>query len=107
MRLVHWLVTAPVALVLVIFALSNRGTTDLNFWPFDFVLEAPTYLVVLLLLLIGFALGELVAWVMRGSHRRERRAQAKRIAALERELAACQAAKSLPANSTIALIDRS
>jgi len=105
-RLVHWLVTAPVALVLVVFALSNRGTVDLNFWPFDFVLEAPIYLLVLLLLVIGFALGEFVAWIMRGSHRRERRVQAKRITALERELQEHRAAKSLPASSSTSLIDR-
>ncbi|HUZ72201.1 MAG TPA: lipopolysaccharide assembly protein LapA domain-containing protein [Stellaceae bacterium] len=91
MRLVHWVVTAPVAVVAVLFAVSNRTAVTVTLWPLPARLEAPLYLVVLLTLLVGFLAGELVAWINGGRARRAARAQGQRIEALERELAATQA----------------
>ena len=91
MKLIHWLVTAPLALLLIIFAVSNRDSTIVTFWPLPAELAAPLYLVVLLALLVGFLVGELVAWINGRRWRREARFRARRIEALERELAATQA----------------
>ncbi len=91
MKLVHWLVTAPLALLLVVFAVSNRESVTVTLWPLPVVLDAPLYLVVLLVLLIGFLVGQLVAWINGRHWRREARRRARRIEALERELAATQA----------------
>ena len=91
MRLVHWFVTAPIALLLVIFAVSNRDSVMVEFWPLPAALVAPLYLVVLLSLLAGFLIGALTAWITGGRRRREARLRARRIEALERELAATQA----------------
>jgi uncharacterized integral membrane protein len=91
MRLIHWIVTVPAAVVAVIFAVSNRETASVTFWPLPVVLDAPLYLVVLLALLLGFLVGELVAWINAGRARRLARERARRIEALERELAATQA----------------
>jgi uncharacterized integral membrane protein len=90
-RHLHWLVTGPVILVLVIFAVSNRETVTVTLWPLPFSLDAALYLVVLLAALAGFLIGELVAWINGRSWRREARVKARRIEALERELAATQA----------------
>jgi lipopolysaccharide assembly protein A len=87
MKLVHWLITAPLALVLVVFAVANRETISLTLWPAPVSLNAPIYLVVLLALLVGFLIGELVAWINSHRARRETRALSRRVAALERELA--------------------
>lgn len=91
MKLVHWLVTLPLAIILVIFAVSNLNSVVVSFWPFPETLEAPLYLVVLLALFTGFLFGELVAWINGRRHRREARRRARRIEALERELGATQA----------------
>ena len=91
MRLVHWIVTLPAAAVLVVFAVSNREPATVAFWPLPARLDAPLYLVVLLALLVGFLAGELVAWINAGRARRLARERARRIEALERELAATQA----------------
>lgn len=91
MRLVHWVVTLPVALVVVLFAVSNRESVTVTVWPLPVRLEAPLYLVVLLALLAGFLVGELVAWINGARARRLARERARRIEALERELAATQA----------------
>jgi len=70
-----------------------------EFWPLPAVLVAPLYLVVLLSLLAGFVIGAFAAWLNGGRRRREARLRARRIEALERELAATQArlAASRPA----------
>jgi lipopolysaccharide assembly protein A len=96
MRLVHWLVTLPAAIILVIFAISNREHVTVAFWPLPARLEAPLYLVVLLALLAGFLFGELVAWINGRRARRLARQRARRIEALERELAATQANLAAP-----------
>jgi lipopolysaccharide assembly protein A len=85
-RLFHWLVTAPVALVLVVFAVSNRAVVTVTLWPFPVEISAPVYLLVLLSLLVGFLVGMLVAWIGGRSSRRAARAHAKRADSLKREI---------------------
>jgi uncharacterized integral membrane protein len=95
-RLVHWFVTLPVALVVILFAVSNRDGVTVTLWPLPVRLDAPLYLVVLLALLAGFLVGELIAWINAGRARRLARERARRIEALERELAATQARLASP-----------
>jgi lipopolysaccharide assembly protein A len=95
-RLVHWIVTAPAALAAALFAVSNREHVSVGFWPLPDVLEAPLYVVVLLALVLGFLIGELVAWLGAGQTRRLARERMRRIAALERELAQTQAQLAQP-----------
>jgi uncharacterized integral membrane protein len=90
MRLIHWFVTVPAAAVLAVFAISNRESVTVAFWPLPAQLQAPLYLVVLLALLVGFLVGELVAWINAGKARRLARERQRRIDTLERELAATQ-----------------
>lgn len=90
-KLVHWLVTLPLAIILVTFAVSNREGVILSLWPLPATLEAPLYLIVLMALFAGFLVGELVAWINGRRWRREARRRARRIEALERELGATQA----------------
>ena len=101
MRLVHWLVTAPVAVVAVVFAVSNLDRVPVGLWPFSDVLVMPLYLLVLGALALGFLCGELVAWLNGGRWRREARRRQRRIEALERELSATQA--QLPRSETSGL----
>ncbi|HYL32655.1 MAG TPA: lipopolysaccharide assembly protein LapA domain-containing protein [Stellaceae bacterium] len=86
MKLFHWLVTAPLALVLVVFAVSNRARVTLTLWPFPFEIETRLFLVILLSLLAGLLIGMLLAWLGGSGTRRESRLRAKRITALEREI---------------------
>jgi lipopolysaccharide assembly protein A len=90
-RLVFWLVTVPIAVVGIAFAVENLERVQVGLWPFSAVLEMPLYLVVLAALGIGFLVGEFVAWLNGGGWRREARRRQRRIEALERELAAAQA----------------
>jgi lipopolysaccharide assembly protein A len=104
LRLVHWVVTAPATLILVGFAVSNRGGVAVSLWPILGPSQVPLYVVVMSALLIGFCAGELVAWINAGSHRRLARERRRRIEALERELAAAQAKTAPPNNPQTALV---
>jgi uncharacterized integral membrane protein len=96
MKLIHWLVTAPLALILILFAVSNRTDVTLYFWPLPVALNAPLWLVVLVALLIGFLVGELVAWINGHHWRRQARQKSRRIEELERQLAAPETNKQTP-----------
>ena len=91
MKLVFWIVVALVAAVLALFAMSNREAVTLGLWPLPFELDLPLYLAILTALLIGFVLGVLAAWIAGRHQRRENRRRGRRIAMLEREVAATQA----------------
>ncbi len=91
MKLLFWIVIALLAVVLALFAASNREAVALGLWPLPFVLDLPLYLAILAALLIGFVSGALCAWIAARRRRREGRRRGRRIAALERELAATQA----------------
>jgi lipopolysaccharide assembly protein A len=78
------------AIVLILFAVSNRETISLSLWPLPFLVDLPLYLLFFLSLLIGFLVGGCAAWIAGGRDRGELRRRRRRIQALERELAVTQ-----------------
>ena len=91
MRIVRWLVTALVAVLLVIFAVSNRQPVEVTFWPFAMTISSALSIVILGAVVLAFLVGQFVAWLGAQRWRQEARAKQRRIEALERELAATQA----------------
>ena len=79
-----------IAVVLILFAVSNRETVAVEFWPLPFLADVPLYLLCFLSLLIGTLIGVAIAWMAGHRTRRELRARRRRIDALERELTATQ-----------------
>ncbi|MGH6980375.1 MAG: lipopolysaccharide assembly protein LapA domain-containing protein [Stellaceae bacterium] len=92
MRFIYWFITALIALVVVVFAVSNRAVVALTFFPLPAELQAPLYLVVIAAVILGFIFGACVAWLGAGKHRREARHLRRRIDRLQRDVA-----KTLPA----------
>ena len=88
MKWLFWIVVVLLAAGLALFAVSNREAVALGLWPLPFQVGMPLYIAVLGALLIGFLSGVLAAWVGGRRRRRENRRRGRRIAALERELAA-------------------
>jgi lipopolysaccharide assembly protein A len=78
------------AVLLILFAVSNRETVSLALWPLPFLVEAPLYLFFFLTMLAGGLLGASAAWLAGRNSRRELRQRRRRIEALERELSATQ-----------------
>src|SRR5581483_1377289 len=63
MRTVWRLLLLLAALIVIVFAVSNRAEVSLGLWPLPAAVQAPVYLVVIGGLVFGFILGELAAWV--------------------------------------------
>jgi uncharacterized integral membrane protein len=103
MRRLSFIVSLPLFVILVVFALDNRGPLALSFWPLPWTLGLPSFVALFLALVIGFLAGAVAAWLSGGRTRRRlrelgetARAQAHQIAEQERRHAA-QAAQSAPA----------
>lgn len=62
-RFLFWLLFLPFALVVVIFAVSNRAPITVDFWPLPFKQETPLYLLSLGTLAFGFFFGALLTWL--------------------------------------------
>ncbi len=62
-KLLSWLIFIPFAVVVVVFAVSNRGPIPINFWPLPFAEEIPLYLISLGTLAIGAFFGGLLTWM--------------------------------------------
>ena len=92
MRFIYWSVTALIALLVIVFAVSNRAMVTLTLFPLPAALDAPLYLVVIAAIALGFLVGALVAWLGAGKHRRDARLLRQRIERLQRDVN-----KSLPA----------
>ena len=90
MRIVNRAVFLVVAILLILFAVSNRETVSVGFWPLPFLADVPLYLLCFLSLLIGALIGSAVTWTAGHRNRRELRACRRRIEVLERELTATQ-----------------
>lgn len=90
MRVVGWFLGAVVALVLILFAVSNRTPVDLRIEPLPFVVELPLYGAVFAALVLGFVIGGLLAWLSGGKWRRRARKAAAETARLRQELSAAQ-----------------
>ena len=90
MRILFRAVFLVIAITLILFAVSNRETVSVGFWPLPFLANLPLYLLCFLSLLIGALIGVAAAWIAGHRNRRELSARRRRIEALERELTATQ-----------------
>lgn len=95
-RWLSWIVAVPVAVIVVLFVVSNRQTITLSLYPLPSFLEpVPVYWVGLGGVFVGFLCGGLVAWLSGRRWRRRARNEARarlradaEAAALRRQLAA-------------------
>ncbi len=84
MKLFYWLLTAPLIVVVVLFAVSNLGAVEIALWPLPGTVETRLFLVVLVPLFLGFLAGGTVAWF--GAGRARSRARAAERAVRTREI---------------------
>jgi len=87
------LLAAPVLIVLVVFALSNRQAVQLGLWPTDIMVDMPLSIAVLIAAGLFFIAGALVTWGASVATRNRARRAERTIRQLEAEV---QALKSRP-----------
>lgn len=98
MRAIYRTIAVVAAVVLALFAISNREAVSLGLWPLPFLIDLPLYLLVFVALLAGFVVGAIAAWSGGRRRRRELRRCSRRIEALERELATTRSQLANPAD---------
>lgn len=96
MRFIYWVITALIALVVVVFAVSNRAVVTLALFPLPAALQVPLYLAVMAAFIVGFLVGAFVVWLASGRHRAEARQLRRRMDRLQRDVA-----KSPPATAVV------
>jgi uncharacterized integral membrane protein len=88
-KLIAILFLAPIAIVIIMFAVANREIIAVSFDPFDaahpaWVLKTPLYLLIFALVGLGVLVGGMAAWL----RQRKWRARARRAEAEARDLRA-------------------
>ena len=101
MKFIFWIVGFPLLLLAAIFAVANRETVTISLWPFAETIDVPLYLAIVLPLYLGILVGGVAAWFSGHAIRKRARAQARRIAALERENEALKARQDAVAQGTL------
>ena len=80
------LLTAPLVLLLLLFALSNRQMVQVALWPTDWSVDVMLSVVVLGAAAIAFLLGALTVWLSEMARRGRLRRAEQRVALLEEQL---------------------
>ena len=99
LRYLSWIVTVPLAALVISFAVSNRDPAVLKLWPLPFELEMPVFLPVLGALATGFIVGGFIAWWSGGRYRRLARRQRNRLNRITAEAEALKAKEEQTAES--------
>lgn len=76
---------APLALVIIVFAVANRGPVILDGWPLPFTIEVPAFLLLYAGVLIGLVFGVVIGWMSAAESRRQARVEAARAVRAERD----------------------
>ena len=94
LRNFYWVVTIPLAVIVVVFAVSNREPVVVDIWPLPPVTGLPLFLFILGSFFIGFLVGAAVMWVSAGRYRQRARAARNRVAQLEHDVRLLQHEKT-------------
>ena len=94
LRNFYWIVTIPLAVAVVVFALANRELVVVDIWPLPLSLQQPLFLFILGSFFIGFLVGAVIMWISAGRYRRRARAARNRVAQLEHDVRLLQHEKA-------------
>ena len=87
MRYLSWIISVPLALLAISFAISNRDMITLQLEPLPFAATMPVYWLGLGALVAGFILGACITGLGALGYRYRAHSLARRVAALEEDLA--------------------
>lgn len=91
MKYLTWLITIPLTIFTVLFAVSNPAEVSVGIWPLEDTRKIPAWLLGLGMGGVGFFLGSLFVWILaQRAHFRYWQEQ-RRANRLEKELEALQA----------------
>jgi uncharacterized integral membrane protein len=85
--LLNSIIAVVVALLVILFAVSNRQPVTIEVWPFPYQVSLGLYAVILLALALGAVAGMVGMWLVGAQKRRELRRLRHRTRDLEESLA--------------------
>ena len=86
MKLFYWLLAMPLAVVTVLFAVSNMVVVDIRLWPLPGQQPVWLFIVGLVPLVVGFLAGGTVSWLGAGRTRGRARAAERAVRARDLEI---------------------
>ena len=86
-KLLGIIITLPILLVAISFAISNTDILTLRLWPFSTEVSMPSALALFIVLVFGFVIGALAAFIGAGSLRKRVRNAEYRLRQMEMEQA--------------------
>jgi uncharacterized integral membrane protein len=98
-RYLSWIITLPLGILVISFAVSNRDAVALMLWPLPSGLEMPIFLPVLGALVAGFVAGGAIAWWTGGRYRRLARRQSGQLKRQKAELETLRAREAESADA--------
>ncbi|HYD19353.1 MAG TPA: LapA family protein [Patescibacteria group bacterium] len=87
-----WIITLPLTIFAVLFAVSNHADVTVGLWPFEKTLAVQSWLLALGMLGAGFFLGALFVWILSTRTRVKYWQEQRRASRLEKELEKIQGA---------------
>jgi len=101
MRLFYWLLSLPIFIGLIVFALQNRTPVSVSFWPLDIEASLPLSILSIGLLIVGFIGGSLLSALLNLSSVFENRRLKKDVAALAAKLEKLESVSTPASGPTI------
>ncbi|MBF9233197.1 lipopolysaccharide assembly protein LapA domain-containing protein [Microvirga alba] len=100
-RFLKALVLLPVAILIVLLAVANRGVVTLSLDPFsqdapEFAVQVPLFAVIFAAVAIGVLIGGTATWIAQGKHRRARRQFKREVSRLRDEAERLRAQTPMP-----------
>jgi len=65
-----WIILFPLAVLLIVFSVTNREAVSVDLWPFPVLIDVPLFAIVFAALLAGVLWGGISAWLNGGKSRR-------------------------------------
>ena len=102
MRRFGWIVSIPVIIIVALFAVDNRQSVDLEFWPLPWALPPiPLFVLILGAILFGFLFGCLVMWLTGAKHRKRLRETRRDLDATRSELHVVKQRPAAPTGTAV------
>ena len=95
-KLVTVLITIPLAIILIVFSVANRGSVSLTLDPFNpgnplLTMGVPLFVIILTSMMIGVLIGGTATWLKQGKHRKRARTEKSRAEDIKVEAEALKA----------------
>jgi uncharacterized integral membrane protein len=75
-----------IGIIVVLFAISNRGVVTLDFWPLPFIQKSQIFIPILISAFLGLLFGGVITWFSASHGRKKARQIKRRASTLEKDL---------------------